>query len=122
GAPESLAPLPQVERVRITSPDDQSVEFRSGSAPITYAATNVPGLYRVQQIVPGGQQTIEDDLFAANLADRDESDIRPRLMCLSGQVTVDACLTLRQKECWGLLAALALPLLMFEWFWFHRRV
>ncbi len=22
----------------------------------------------------------------------------------------------------GLLAALALPLLLFEWFWFHRRV
>jgi hypothetical protein len=122
GAPESLAPLPQVERVRITSPDDQSVEFRSGSAPITYAATNVPGLYRVQQLVAGGQQTVEDDLFAANLADRDESDIRPRLSGLTNNGPFEVGLTMLQKEFWGLLAALALPLLLFEWFWFHRRV
>ena len=35
--------------------------------------------------------------------------------------SIDAGLTLLQKEFWGLLAALALPLLLFEWFWFHRR-
>jgi hypothetical protein len=122
GAPESLAPLPQVERVRISGPNDQSAEFRTSSGPITYAATDVPGLYRVQQIVAGGQQTVEDDLFAANLADRDESDIRQRLSGLANQSGIDAGLTLLQKEFWGLLAALALPLLLFEWFWFHRRV
>jgi von Willebrand factor type A domain/Aerotolerance regulator N-terminal len=122
GGPESLAPLPQVERVRVTDPADQTVEFRSGSAPITYAATDVPGLYRVQQIVPGGQQTVEDDLFAANLADREESDIRPRLSGLAGPSLAEAGLTVLQKEFWGVLAALALPLLLFEWFWFHRRV
>lgn len=122
GAPESLAPLPQVERVRITGPDDRAVEFRSGSAPITYATTDVPGLYRVQQIVQGGQQTVEDDLFAANLADRDESDVRPRLSGLANTTTFEAGLTMLQKEFWGVLAALALPLLLVEWFWFHRRV
>ena len=79
GAPESLVPLPQVDRVRVSGPDEKAVELRVGSGPITYAATDVPGLYRVQQLVANGQQTVEDDLFAANLADRDESDIRPRL-------------------------------------------
>lgn len=122
GAPESLAPLPQVERVRVSGPDDQTVEFRTSSGPITYAATDTPGLYRVQQIVSNGQQTVEDDLFAANLADRDESDIRPRLSGLASEGPFDAGVTLLQKEFWGLLAALALPLLLFEWFWFHRRV
>jgi hypothetical protein len=122
GSPESLAPLPQVERLRVSGPDDQSVEFRTSSGPITYAATDVPGLYRVQQIVAGGQQTVEDDLFAANLADREESDIRPRLSGLAGTGAVEAGLTVLQKEFWGVLAALALPLLLFEWFWFHRRV
>jgi len=122
GGPESLSPLPQVERVQVTDPGGQSVEFRSGSAPITYASTDTPGLYRVQQIVPGGQQTVEDDLFAANLADRDESDIRPRLTGLAGQGAAEIGLTMLQKEFWGLLAAIALPLLLFEWFWFHRRV
>ncbi|HET6320013.1 MAG TPA: VWA domain-containing protein [Chloroflexota bacterium] len=122
GAPESLAPFPQVERVRVSAPDDQAVEFRTSSGPITYAATDTPGLYRVQQIVAGGGQTVEDDLFAANLADRDESDIRPRLSGLAGKGAAEIGLTLLQREFWGILAALALPLLLFEWFWFHRRV
>src|SRR5579859_6228631 len=53
GAPESLSPLPQVDTVRVASPDNRTVEFRTGQGPITYAATDVPGLYHVQQIVPG---------------------------------------------------------------------
>jgi hypothetical protein len=122
GSPESLLPLPQVERVRVAAPDEQTTEFRTGQGPITYAATDVPGLYRVQQIVQGGQQTVDDDLFAANLANPDESDIRPRLTGLSNPGPLDAGVTVLQKEFWGLLAALVLPLLLFEWFWFHRRV
>jgi Ca-activated chloride channel homolog len=122
GAPESLLPLPQVERVRVAGPDNHASEFSTGQGPITYATTDVPGLYHVQQIVQGGQQTVEDDLFAANLANPDESDIRPRLTGLSNPGPLDAGLATLQKEFWGLLAALVLPLLMFEWFWFHRRV
>ena len=91
-------------------------------APITYAATDVPGLYRVSQIVQQGQQTVDDDLFAANLANPDERDLRPRLAGLSNPGPLDAGLTTLQKEFWGILAALVLPLLLFEWFWFHRRV
>jgi VWA domain-containing protein/aerotolerance regulator-like protein len=120
GAPESLLPLPQVQSVRVTGPTDQTVEFRTGSAPITYAATDVPGLYRVQQIVQGGQQTVDDDLFAANLSNPDESDIRPRLTGLDNPGSIDAGVAVLQKEFWGILAALVLPLLLFEWFWFHR--
>jgi hypothetical protein len=121
GDPESLSPLPQVERVRVAGPNDQAVEFRAGQGPISYATTDVPGLYRVQQIIQGGQQTVDDDLFAANLTNPEESDIRARLSGLASGGAVDAGLTLLQKEFWGLLAALVLPLLLFEWFWFHRR-
>lgn len=121
GAPESLVPLPQVDRVRVAAPNDVTSEFRIGQGPITYAATDVPGLYRVSQIVQQGQQTVDDDLFAANLANPDESDIRPRLSGLSSSTPLDAGLTILQREFWGVLAALVLPLLLFEWFWFHRR-
>lgn len=121
GSPESLLPLPQVQNVRVTGPNDQAAEFRTGQGPITYAATDVPGLYRVQQLVQGGQQTVDDDLFAANLANPDESDIRARLTGLNNPGPLDAGLTRLQKEIWGALAAVVLPLLMFEWFWFHRR-
>ena len=121
GSPESLLPLPQVQNVRVTGPNDQTAEFRTGQGPITYAATDVPGLYRVQQLVQGGQQTVDDDLFAANLASPDESDIRARLTGLNNPGPLDAGLTRLQKEIWGALAAVVLPLLLFEWFWFHRR-
>src|SRR5579859_2646441 len=122
GAPETLSPLPQVERVRVSTPDQQVSEFRAGQGPITYTPTDQPGLYRVQQIVQGGQQTVDDDLFAANLANREASDIRPRLSGLSSSGPIDAGLTILQKELWAILAALLVPLLLFEWFWFHRRV
>jgi Ca-activated chloride channel family protein len=121
GSPESLLPLPQVQNVRVTGPNDQAAEFRTGQGPITYAATDLPGLYRVQQLVQGGQQTVDDDLFAANLANPDESDIRARLTGLNNPGPLDAGLTRLQKEIWGALAAVVLPLLLFEWFWFHRR-
>jgi VWA domain-containing protein/aerotolerance regulator-like protein len=121
GSPESLAPLPQVQSVRVTSPSDQITEFRTGQGSISYAATDTPGLYRVQQIVQQGQQTVDDDLFAANLANPDESDLRPRLTGLNNPGSIEAGVAILQKEFWGLLAALVLPLLLFEWFWFHRR-
>jgi hypothetical protein len=114
--------LPQVDTIRVAAPDNHTADFRTGQGPITYAATDVPGLYRVQQIVQGGQQTVDDDLFAANLANPDESDIRPRLSGLTNPGPLDAGLTLLQKEFWGVLAAIVLPLLLFEWFWFHKRV
>ena len=121
GEAEALSPLPQVQSVRVTSPNDQTTEFRTGSGPITYAATDVPGLYRVQQIVQGGQQTVDEDLFAANLTNPDASDLRPRLTGLNNAGPIDAGVAILQKELWGALAALVLPLLLFEWYWFHRR-
>jgi hypothetical protein len=122
GEPQTLAPLPQVERVRVSGPDERPVELRAGSGPLTFAATDRPGLYRVQQLVAGGEQTLDEDLFAANLADRDESDVRPRAEGLANAAAPTSEWTTLRKELWGLLAALALPLLLFEWFWFHRRV
>lgn len=122
GAPVSLAPLPQVEQVRVTSPSDTSMTFRAGQGPITYAATDTPGLYRVQQVVQRGQQTVDDDLFAANLTSPDESDIRPRLSGLDSPPPVDAGLAILRREFWLVLAALALPLVLVEWLWFHRRL
>jgi hypothetical protein len=121
GSPESLAPLPQVQSVRVTGPTDQVTEFRTGQGLISYAATDTPGLYKIQQIVQGGQQTVDDDLFAANLANPDESDIRPRLTGLNNPGPIEAGVATLQREFWGVLAAVVLPLLLFEWFWFHRR-
>lgn len=123
GEVESLAPLPQVERIRVVQPDQQAADLKNGSGPLSYATTDAPGIYRVQQVVAGGGQTVDDDLFAVNLADRAESDLRARIgSALGSAVIAGGDLTLLRKEGWMLLAALALPLLLFEWLWFHRRV
>ncbi len=122
GEPEILAPLPQVERVRVSGPGEQTTELKAGVRSLTYAGTDVPGLYRVQQIVSGGTQTVDEDLFAANLADREESDVRPRLQELVGSAVEAGGLAPLQRELWLPLVALALPLLLVEWFWFHRRL
>ncbi len=122
GEPESLAPLPQVDAVRVTGPDNATANLKAGSGSLVYGATDVPGLYHVQQLVSGGGQTVDEDLFAANLASRDASDVRPRLSGLDSSAATGSETTVLQKELWALLAAVALLLLLFEWFWFHRRV
>src|SRR5207244_10208895 len=111
GSPDLVSPLPHEQSVRVTGPNEQAAEFRTGQGPITYAATDVPGLYRVQQLVQGGQQTVDDDLFAANLANPDESDVRPRLTGLNNPGPLDAGLTRLQQQISAGLAAVALPLL-----------
>lgn len=80
-------------------------------------------MYRVQQILAGGAQTVDEDLFASNLADREESDLRSRIGDALGSLAGgDVELVPLKNEVWLALAALAIPLLLFEWFWFHRRV
>lgn len=122
GEPEVLSPLPQVERVRVTGPDEQATELAAGPRGTTFARTDVPGLYRVQQILAGGGQTVDEDLFAASLVDREESDVRPRLQGLASPGGSQRELAPFQRELWVPLVALALALVLVEWFWFHRRV
>jgi hypothetical protein len=123
GEPETLLPLPQAERLRVIAPDQQALDLKASNGLLTYSTTDQPGVYRVQQFVTGGSQTVDEDLFAANIGERGESDLRPRMPGqLGAGFDLSDVLVPIQSELWGLLAALALPLLMFEWFWFHRRV
>ncbi len=122
GDAETIVPLPQVEQVQVTGPAGQPTALKTGSGPLTYAATDVPGLYHVQQLVANGGQTLDENVFAANLADPQESDLRPRAQDLAGASPIEATLVPLQKETWPYLAALGLPLLLAEWWWFQRRV
>ncbi len=121
GDAEVITPLPQIDRVRVTGPQDRTTDVKVAAKTVTFIGTDSPGLYRVQQLVANGEQTVDEDLFAANLANRNESDIRPRLSGLDS-VTSQALESVPvQREFWLVLASLTLPLLLFEWFWFHRR-
>ncbi|MBV9897484.1 MAG: BatA and WFA domain-containing protein [Chloroflexi bacterium] len=119
--PESLSPSPQVQTVRVIGPSGHGSDLGTGQGPLTYAATDEPGLYSVQQFAAEGQQIPGDDFFAVNLSSPEESDLRPRLTGLANPGEPDAGSTMLRKEYWGVLSAALLPLLLFEWFWFHRR-
>ena len=122
GDVETIDPLPQVDQVQVSGPAGQPAVLKTTSGPLTYAATDMPGVYHVQQVVSNGAQTLDENVFAANLADPQESDLRPRAPDLAGTSTITSTLVPLQKEAWPYLAALGLPLLLVEWWWFQRRV
>ncbi len=119
----TIAPLPQAEDLVIRRPSGPPKTIHVEGQPITFADTGEPGLYGVSQRAAG--QTILEELFAVNASDEQESDIRPRTVLLGNgrplQAGTQADLVPVNREIWLWLAPLALGLLLFEWFWFHRR-
>ena len=61
--------------------------------------------------------------FTANLLDSAESNIRPREELKFGEFTRVAATTVQRTnmELWRTLAAIGLVVLMFEWWWYHKR-
>ncbi len=118
----SVAPLPQAEEVVIRRPSGPSRTFRAEGRPISFDETREPGLYAVSQRAAG--QTILEEPFAINASDEMESDIRPRAVSVGAGLAVQtgpAELVPVNREIWTWLVPAALALLLFEWFWFHRR-
>ena len=119
----NLAPLPQTEELQIRRPSGPSRTFRNEGRPITFAETVEPGLYSVSQRAAG--QTLLEELFAINASDEQESNIRPRTVSLSDGRTLQSGtqpeLVPVNREFWLWLVPPALGLLLFEWFWYHRR-
>ena len=62
-------------------------------------------------------------VFCVNLLDADESNIQPREELQFGKYAKVEATTMRRAnmELWRTLAALGLAVLMFEWWWYHRR-
>ena len=125
----TLTPLPQAEELVIRRPGGPSRTVRTEGRPFTFAETTEPGLYSVSQRAAG--QTILEELFAINASDERESDIRPRAVSLgdgrtlqagpTGATVAQADLVPVNREIWLWLVPPALGLLLFEWFWYHRR-
>jgi hypothetical protein len=119
----TLSPLPQAEEVVVRQPGGQSQTFPSEGRPIQFTSTAQPGLYTVLQRAAG--QTLLEEPFSINASDEKESDVRPKSVALGSGRTLQAGqapdLVPVNREIWMWLIPPALALLLFEWYWFHRR-
>jgi len=114
-------PLPTgTDSATLLRPDGQRVRLSAtGDEVARYAATHQVGVYRVEDGVPGR------DLFAVNLADPFESNIRPRTsfpLGGEGRVEVGRAIETATPEIWRWFVGAALLLLLLEWYIYTRRV
>jgi Ca-activated chloride channel family protein len=119
----TLAPLPQTEEIVVRQPGGQSQTFPSEGRSLQFTATTQPGLYTVLQRAAG--QTLLEEPFSINASDERESDVRPKPVALGSGRTLQAGqapdLVPVNREIWMWLVPPVLALLLFEWYWFHRR-
>ncbi|MFN8635969.1 MAG: VWA domain-containing protein [Chloroflexota bacterium] len=119
----TLSPLAQTEEIVVRQPGGQSQTLPSEGRPIQFASTARPGLYTVLQRAAG--QTLLEEPFSINASDEKESDVRPKPVALGSGRTLQSNappeLVPVNREIWMWLVPPVLGLLLFEWYWFHRR-
>ena len=83
---------------------------------IVFGDTAKQGIYHLRA---GTNETT----FCADLLDSAESNIRPRDELKFGEYTRITATTVQRTnmELWRTLAAIGLAVLLFEWWWYHRR-
>ena len=83
---------------------------------LVFGETSKQGTYHLKS---GTNQLV----FAVNLIDPSESDTAPRAELQFGKYAKAAVTTIRQAnlEIWRWIALAGLGVLMFEWWYYHRR-
>jgi hypothetical protein len=102
--------------VRVPDGSTREVDVDPNSSEIVFGDTARRGTYRLT----AGTNEVA---FCVNLLDARETDIRPREELNLGKYEKVEANTERQAntELWRTLALLGLAVLMFEWWWYHRR-
>jgi hypothetical protein len=115
GEPFRLALADAPATARLTRPDGKTQELKLDGRELV-VGTEHSGVYRLR----AGTNEVT---FAANLTDAQESDLTPQgELPLGKYARVEANLSVRaDREVWRWLAAAGLCVLLFEWWWFHRR-
>ena len=103
---------------QITLPDGSTkpLTVDANAKEIVFGDTFKQGTYRLRA---GTNETV----FCVNLLDAAESNIKPRDELQFGQYAKVSATTLQRAnmELWRTIAALALLVLLFEWWYYHRR-
>jgi Ca-activated chloride channel homolog len=112
----SLAQPVATARVRGPKDLEKVLTFDKPTREIVYGDTAQQGLYRLE----AGTNTVA---FCVNLLDSVESDIRPRDELPMGKFGSVAATTLKRAnlELWRWIALAGLAVLLFEWWWYHKR-
>jgi hypothetical protein len=126
-APAQGASIPASVRPgeAVALPPNSMVQLPDGSVVTVgergFADTEQPGIY--QALVSGARAPVRSD-FAVNFMNRAESNIAPNLQGLAGRSELapadGADTATAQREIWPWLAALALVVLLAEW-WVYQR-
>ncbi|HEX5223231.1 MAG TPA: VWA domain-containing protein [Verrucomicrobiae bacterium] len=117
GDPFRLALIEPVKTAEVKLPDGKSATLNLDNAnELVFGDTGHQGVYHLR----AGTNNIT---FCANLLDSAESNIRPRDELKFGEYTTVTATTVQRTnmEMWRTLAGLGLAVLMFEWWWYHRR-
>jgi len=118
GDPFRLALTEPVKAAEITLPDEskKNLAVDPNARELVFGDTAKHGVYRLSA---GTNQTV----FCVNLLDAAESDTRPREELDFGKFgSVTATTTRRASlEMWRWVAAIGLAVLLFEWWYYHRR-
>lgn len=109
------APLTEV-RVRLPDAAERTLPVDPGAREVVFGDTARRGVYR---FVAGTNETA----FAVNLLDAAETDTTPREEVRFGRYARAEAATVRPAnlEWWRWLAAAALAVLLFEWWFYHKR-
>jgi hypothetical protein len=120
GSSVTIRPDPSVDTVAIASPSNQVFTLRPAGGDVVFKDTQELGAYGVT-LFSGDQQLI--DYFAVNLFDPAESNIRPADSIRVGQSQITSAQADETgwQEWWPWLAALALLILLIEWWVYHGR-
>lgn len=115
-----LRALPEADTARVTLPDGTTREIALSQTAV-FAETKQPGLYRLEALQNGN--VVQSASFAVNLFDANESNITPQASLTLGDTVVGQAVEeeIGQREFWPLLAALALVVLLIEWYAYQRR-
>jgi Ca-activated chloride channel homolog len=118
GDPFRLALNQQISSAQITLPDGsmRNLKVETNANEVIFGDTFKQGTYRLKA-------GTNDTTFCVALLDADESNIKPRDELQLGKYTHVSATTLHRTnmELWRTIAAIALAVLMFEWWYYHKR-
>jgi hypothetical protein len=120
GEPVPISPAAGTTAVLVNKPDSTTWTAEVGEEAIFFNETGQLGLYQVS--LRDGSGVRPAGRFAVNLFNPVESVIQPAGVLRIGQATVETAVNgdIGQRELWPWLVALALAVLIVEW-WVHHR-
>ncbi len=117
GDPFRMALAEPVKTAEVKLPDGKTTTLNvEGANELVFGDTAKQGVYHLR----AGTNEVT---FCADLLDSAESNIRPRDELKFGEYTRVTATTVQRTnmELWRTLAAIGLAVLLFEWWWYHRR-